>query len=152
MRMSAAGSDLRAQGGFTLIELLVVVAIIGISVAGVMGAVDRAGEAPLAREAMRLAALLEAARAQARVSGQEVRWQATEEGFRLEGAGLGSERAPSHWLDASVRALPPGLVVLGPEPLIEPQSLTITSVDHPQRRWRIFSDGVAPFQAEEAGS
>lgn len=172
MRTSAAGSELEGSrdalagagavaprrawispggGGFTLIELLVVVAIIGISAAGVMGSIERAADAPLEREAMRLAALLEAARAQARVSGQAVRWQVTEEGFRFEGAGLGSERPTTHWLAGNVRVEPPS-VWLGPEPLMHPQAITVTSADHPQRRWRIATDGLQPFEAVEAGS
>lgn len=152
MRSRSRNTDGARVRGFTLIELLVVVAIIGIATAGVMVSMERAADAPLEREAVRLAALLEAARAQARVSGQAVRWQATEEGFRFEGAGLGSERPLTHWLSADVRVEPPGVVVLGPEPLIRPQSITLTSADHPQRRWRIASDGLQPFQATEAGS
>ena len=39
----------------------------------------------LEREAQRLAALLESARAQSRASGVPVRWQPTEAGFRFDG-------------------------------------------------------------------
>ena len=59
----------RGPGGFTLIELLVVIAIIAIATAGVGLALRNTGQENLDREAERLSALLEAARAQSRASG-----------------------------------------------------------------------------------
>ena len=62
--------------GFTLLELLVVVAIIAIASAGVSFALRDSADTQLEREAQRLAALLESARAQSRTSGRPVQWRA----------------------------------------------------------------------------
>ena len=57
------------------------VAIIAVASAGVSFALrDQAG-VPLDRDAQRLAALLESARARSRLSGQPVRWVADAEGL-----------------------------------------------------------------------
>ena len=79
MRTSAAGSSHFMSRGFTLLELLVVVAIIAIATAGVSFALRDSEATQLEREAQRLAALLESARAQSRSSGVPVRWYATPE-------------------------------------------------------------------------
>lgn len=62
MPTSAAGS--RRLRGFTLLELIVVIAIIAVATAGVSFAMRDSSAARLDREADRLAALLESARAQ----------------------------------------------------------------------------------------
>ena len=82
-----------AQGGFTLLELLVVIAIIALATAGVGLALRDSGAAALQREGERLAALLEAARAQSRASGAAVRWRADAQGFQFEGLVAASCRA-----------------------------------------------------------
>ena len=79
------GRTRAAPAGFTLLELLVVVAIIAIASAGVSFAVRDAAGANLDREAQRLAALLEAGRAQSRLAGQPVVWRAVDGAFRFEG-------------------------------------------------------------------
>ena len=61
-------STLPRTGGFTLLELLVVVAIMALAMAGVGLALRDSGQTQLEREAERLAALLEAGRAQSRAS------------------------------------------------------------------------------------
>lgn len=78
MPTSAAGS--RRTGGFTLLELIVVIAIIAIATASVSFAMRDTNAARLDREADRLAALLESARAQSRASGVAVRWRIVEGG------------------------------------------------------------------------
>jgi general secretion pathway protein H len=133
----------RLAAGFTLLELLVVVAIMAIGSAGVMFALRDATGVALDREAQRLAALLESGRARSRLSGQPVRWVATEGGFRFDG--LPPAALPQKWLDAGTRVVGPPLLVLGPEPLIPPQALVITSVEHPERTVRIATDGLRPF-------
>ena len=62
-----------------------VVAIMALATAGVSLAMRDSAQTQLEREAQRLAALLESARAQSRASGVPVRWQPTETGFRFDG-------------------------------------------------------------------
>ena len=143
MPMSARGSSGRPAPGFTLIELLVVVAIIAIASAGVGFAMRDAAGAPLDRDALRLTALLESARARSRLSGQPVRWVATEAGFRFEG--LPRETLSERWLADDTRVVGNAVLVLGPEPVIGPQALVLTSVKRPEQFVRIATDGVRPF-------
>lgn len=63
-----------APRGFTLIELLVVIAIVALASAAVTLAVRDPQATQLEREAARLSALLESARAEARASGLAVFW------------------------------------------------------------------------------
>ena len=62
--------------GFTLIELLVVLALIAIGTAAVSLSFRDSSQTALEREAHRLAALLESARARSRASGMPVQWRA----------------------------------------------------------------------------
>ena len=131
--------------GFTLLELLVVVSIIAIASAGVSFALRDAAGAPLERDAQRLAALLESARARSRLSGQPVRWVADETGFRFEG--LPREALPERWLSKDTRVVGRGVLVLGPEPVIGPQAVELASAERPDRSIRIATDGLRPFTA-----
>ena len=38
-----------------------------------------------------------------------------------------------------------GVLVLGPEPVIGPQAVVLTSAEHPERTVRIATDGLRPF-------
>ncbi len=140
MRMLAVGNDLK---GFTLIELLVVLAIMAVATAGVVFALRDGAATALERDAQRLGALLESARAQSRMSGSPVRWHATETGFLFEG--LPGSTLPSAWLSADVRAERTADVVLGPEPIIGPQQIALVSVSDPTRSLVLATDGVHPF-------
>jgi general secretion pathway protein H len=153
MRTSAAGNNRRPQGqrGFTLIELLVVVAIIAIAIAGATMALRDSPGTQLEREAQRLAALLESARAQSRATGVPVRWIATPGGFRFEGAQPGT--LPDQWLSPATHVDGNASLVLGPEPIIGRQQVVIASSDTPGRELRIATDGLRPFRVtNEAGS
>jgi general secretion pathway protein H len=140
MPTSAPGSR---STGFTLIELLVVISIIAIASAGVSFALRDAAGAPLERDAQRLAALLESARARSRLSGQPVRWVATEDGFRFDG--LPRDALPERWLSEQTRVAGRGVVVLGPEPVIGPQAIELVSAERPGQTIRIATDGLRPF-------
>lgn len=115
------------------------------------------GQASLDREAERLAALLEAGRAEARASGVAVRFELVPPGERSDDSdarfrfvGLlprslpGSAQQPGHWLDPAVTARidNAGALRLGPEPLIGAQRI-ILSLDGQQRV--LATDGLAPF-------
>ncbi len=129
---------------------MVVVAIIALASAGVGFALRDGGQAQLDREADRLAALLETARAQSRASGIPVRWRPTADGFVFEGLPPGT--LPDRWLapgTAVVGGLP---LLLGPEPLIGRQEAVLTLLARPDRRLRVATDGLRPFAVVPAGA
>ncbi len=173
---------MQRQRGLTLLELLVVLAIIGFAMAGVSLAMRDSSQTQLEREAQRLTAQLEAARAQSRTSGVALIWRTTPEGYEIVSAVAGSGLATRQetWLIPSTQAhvnLNPNpnasninatatatnWVVLGPEPIIAPASITLTVTAEPgntvnannvtqQRQLqqlqqlRIATDGLRPFQ------
>ena len=138
----------RKDRGFTLLELLVVVSLMALATAGVTLALRDSGHSLLEREAVRLAALLEAGRAQARASGTPVRWQALPQGgFRFEG--LPTPSLPSAWLNPGTRIAGPDRLVLGPEPLLPPQAVVLVHPEYPGIQLRVASDGLRPFALAE---
>jgi general secretion pathway protein H len=151
MPTSAAGNNVAptlaakaaAPRGFTLLELLVVVAIIAVATAGVSFALRDSQATQLEREAQRLAALLESARAQSRSSGVPVRWYQVPGGFRFEGTPAGA--LPESWLEENTHASGAPVLVLGPEPIIGKQEVVLMSPDLPGRSLRIATDGLRPF-------
>ena len=166
MPTSAAGSSTRsgphsprrarhphapaASRGFTLLELIVVIAIIAIATAAVSFAMRDTDAAKLDREADRLAALLESARAQSRASGVAVRWRPVEGGFAFDGLPPGA--LPEGWASGGITAeasLANGVLVpalqLGPDPIIAAQQVMLRSAGPPARMLRIATDGLRPF-------
>jgi general secretion pathway protein H len=141
----------RAADGFTLIELLVVVALIAITSATISLALRDPAEMQLQREAQRLAALLETARAESRASGLSVRWipkgLKAGEDFRFEGLPR-TLQLPKRWLGDPVavqieNATATNLgLSLGPEPIIPAQRLQLQLGD---QRLVMGTDGLSPF-------
>ncbi len=140
MRTLAAGTS----RGFTLLELMVVVAIMAMATAGVSLAMRDTSQSQLERDAQRLAALLETARAHSRMSANAVVWRATPSGFVFEG--LPDNAMPTTWLGNDVVANSKAAVVLGPEPIIGPQRIRLESLSQPTRSLSIATDGVRPFK------
>ena len=148
-----------AARGFTLIELMLVVAIIAIATGLASLALRDPAASRLEREGVRLAALLEAARSEARAGGFAVVWLPgaapevpggngsngnNNTDFRF--VGLPATLAlPGRWLQPGVEAQVLGAptLVLGPEPMIGAQRVMLRLDD---QRLVIETDGLGPFQ------
>ncbi|MEO5794552.1 MAG: prepilin-type N-terminal cleavage/methylation domain-containing protein [Rhodoferax sp.] len=148
MPISAVGNSLihLRQKGFTLLELLVVVAIIAIASAGVAFALRDNSQTLLERDAARLAALFESARAQSRATGVPVHWRLTTDGFAFDG--LPARTLPERWLGTDTVARNTTPVLLGPEPVIGRQEVVLQSISQPSQALRIATDGARPFTVQ----
>ncbi len=151
---------MQRQQGLTLLELMVVLLIIGLATAGVALALRDSTQTQLEREAQRLIAKLEAARAQSRTSGQTLVWQPTTKGFVVTTL----PHAPNlplqqdTWLQVGTQAtvtVPLDAanagVVLGPEPILSPIQIVLRANAAPsqasaQSTLRIGTDGLRPFE------
>ena len=146
---------------FTLIELLIVVALIAVASSVVTLALRDPAATQLEREAVRLASLLESARAESRALGLPVTWlpRPSMQGeqrrdFSFEGLPARIS-PPTRWLQPEVRAevvgatpARPGLV-LGPEPWIGAQRIVLR-LDAQQVV--LATDGLGPFEIESSVS
>jgi general secretion pathway protein H len=140
---------MQRQRGLTLLELLVVLAIIGFAMAGVSLSLRDSSQTQLEREAQRLVAVLEAARAQSRTSGVASIWQTTPEGFAIRSPLAARTET---WLSVGTQAAVSNanLVVLGPEPILAPARITLSvaaaNSAQPAPTLSIGTDGLRPFQ------
>lgn len=162
--MSAPGNSRGGAAdvaGFTLVELLLVVAIVAMASAGVGFALRDLGQTVLEREAQRLIAMLESARARSRASGMPVVWRPTEQGFEFvglpidasdgNGGGSGANQSLTRtmaWLGEGVSVRGPAVLTLGPEPIIARQDIVLQQSD---ARLRIATDGLRAFSVQGAG-
>ena len=147
--MSAPGSSCQAAGtatagGFTLLELLLVVALIAMVGTGVAFSLRETGVQQLEREAQRLVALLDAARAQSRATGVAVVWRADAQGFEFVGMQPAAV-APTPWLAPGMAVQEARTLVLGPEPIIGRQQIDLVLEG---RSLRIGTDGLRPFAVQ----
>jgi general secretion pathway protein H len=156
-RGTAFGALRRARRsvGFTLLELLVVLAVVAVGLGLVTLALPGSERTRLEEDAERLAALIEAARAESRVSGAPVFWQprrsdepatdAAGQPLQFRFVGLPPALAlPTRWLDPRTEARVVGMpqLVLGPEAILPPQRVQLSLGPH---RLELASDGLAPF-------
>jgi len=125
---------------------MVVVALIAVATASAVLSLRDSASTALERDAQRLAAVLEAARAQARANDAAVFWHSSDRGYVL--------RSPSRpevqqaWLSEHTRAGSSAPVQLGPEPLMAPQRIELFSALSPQRRVWVVTDGLRPFAVQ----
>ena len=139
------------HGGFTLIELLIVIALIALASSVVTLALRDPSSTRLEQDGARLAALLESARAEARALGLAVNWTPgsgaagnnNAADFRFVGLPA-TTVLPNRWLTPGISASVIGSssIVLGPEPLIGAQRITLSLED---RRLTLATDGLGPF-------
>ena len=141
-----------------MVELLVVLVLIALTSGLASLALRDSRETRLEREGVRLAALLEAGRAESRALGIVVRFElragdATPQNSAtdFQFAGLPPKaQPPGRWLEADTRAQIVGApaLKLGPEPLIGAQRIVLR-LDGQQRT--VATDGLAPFALLPAG-
>lgn len=137
---------LKNRRGFTLLELMVVIAVIAIGTAVASLALRDTGGNTLAREADRLAALLESARAQSRAAGVPVTWRATATGFAWDGLPPGGPPLPTQWLDARTHTIGNAALALGPDPIIDAQAVVLQGApDAGGAVLQVATDGLRPF-------
>jgi general secretion pathway protein H len=161
MRMWAVGNSSTRARGFTLLELLIVITIIAIGSAGVSFALRDSAATSLSREAERLSAVLEAARAQSRSSGVALAWVALPEGFAVlpvqalanaasEGVVVNAAQIQPWLASGTLAQIWSGArsansLQLGPEPMLPAQRVELKLGE---QNLRIASDGLRPFAVQ----
>lgn len=129
---------------------MVVVAVIAMGTAVASLALRDSESAVLARDAERLAALLESARAQSRTTGVPIIWRATPDGFAWDGLPPSAPPLPTHWLDARTAAVGNAPLLLGPDPIIGAQAVALQRTGSQTPMQHVATDGLRPFIVETA--
>ena len=129
--------------GFTLIELMVVLVVIAMGAAGVALSLRDSSQTALDREADRLAAVLESARAQSRATGARLSFRPVPEGFVIDGQ---PQVERQRWLNPDMQVAASAAVELGPEPMIAPSRITLQLADQTRV---VATDGLRPFKVGE---
>ena len=140
---------MQRQRGLTLLELLVVLAIIGFASAGIALSLRDGQQTQLDNEAQRLMAHLEAARVSSRTSGVTLTWRGTGDGYTILRPGSKPFKTEQWLYPSTVVSASTNPVVLGPEPIIAPVTLTLSQASSnqaPTQTVRIGTDGLRPFQ------
>ncbi len=137
----------RLDLGFTLLELLVVLLIMALGSAGVALSMRQSPEQALEREAQRLIYWLELARIQSNTQGQRVLLTANDQGYVFSSTGPSSlPKASIPWLESGTQLLSPvNALVLGPEPILSPQSIELGMRQQNGLRIKVGTHGLEPF-------
>lgn len=131
------------DGGFTLIELLVVISLIAIATATASLALRDSASTALEREAQRMAAMLESLRAQSRANDVPATVHFTNLGMVV--TGLSNEPDIRPWSTPHTLAISNEAIVLGPEPLLPAQTITLQNTSQPSLRISVLTDGLHPW-------
>ena len=85
--------------------------------------------------------------AQARASGAVVHWRVEPSGFAFDGLGdKVAKDLPDQWQNPDTRAeLRNDTLLLGPDPVLPPQSVRLWQADQRERSLWVASDGLRPF-------
>lgn len=137
------------QAGFTLLELMVVMTLAAIATAAVALALRDPDQQALQREAERLVSRLEGGRAWSRSSGQVLRWTTQTGGHVF--VGYSPAQPAQRWLQEGIevewtRAADKSALVLGPEPILAAQSITLKLR---QQQLRVSTDGLGGFELRQ---
>ena len=78
-------------------------------------------------------------------------WRPMPQGFRFEGLPQGV-KMPTQWLQTTVTVQTAAPVVLGPEPIIPRQTITLSLADGSSPALQLVTDGLRPFSVRSLQS
>jgi len=146
MNRAHARSKAKSSHGFTLLELLIVLLIMALGSAGVALSLRQTPQEALEREAQRLIYWLEVARIQACVQGQRVQWVASPQSYSFLVNGPSSLPKNIAWLQSTTQVTSSiQTLLLGPEPILSPQSIELGMQEPSSIRIKIGTNGIEPF-------